>query len=296
MENYKDILLEFIEDETTEEEPKYNSETTYSDDSIKAYLKDIGRFRLLQPHEEIELAREYQASNSKKAKDKLLQHNLRLVVSIAKKYTNRGLHFLDLIQEGNLGLIRAAEKFNHEKGYKFSTYATWWIRQGITRALSDKSRTIRLPVHTSEKVQKLKKITKQLSTKLNRKPTNTEIADLMDVDVNEIIKLQDIIKRYGNSPISLDEDKNKDGSSYNWYDFLIGSESQEREYDVKEQVEKIFQQSNLPKRDLAIFKEYYSSSEVTYQNIGNRLGVSKERIRQIILRTEEVLQKIAKLN
>lgn len=292
----KDILLEFIEDETTEEEPKYNSETTYSDDSIKAYLKDIGRFRLLQPHEEIELAREYQASNSKKAKDKLLQHNLRLVVSIAKKYTNRGLHFLDLIQEGNLGLIRAAEKFNHEKGYKFSTYATWWIRQGITRALSDKSRTIRLPVHTSEKVQKLKKITKQLSTKLNRKPTNTEIADLMDVDVNEIIKLQDIIKRYGNSPISLDEDKNKDGSSYNWYDFLIGSESQEREYDVKEQVEKIFQQSNLPKRDLAIFKEYYSSSEVTYQNIGNRLGVSKERIRQIILRTEEVLQKIAKLN
>ena len=191
----------------------------YTEDSIRVYLQEIGRIRLLRPDEEIELARkiadllqleelatQYESEKGhfpsvrewaelidmplskfrrrlllgRRAKEKMVQSNLRLVVSIAKKYMNRGLSFQDLIQEGSLGLIRAAEKFDHEKGYKFSTYATWWIRQAITRAIADQSRTIRLPVHLYETISRIKKTTKVLSQEFGRKPSEEEIAESMD--------------------------------------------------------------------------------------------------------------------
>ena len=197
---------------------KIGPKGVYTEDSIRVYLQEIGRIRLLRPDEEIELARkiadllqleeeaaQFESENGhfpsvkewavlaempltrfrrrlmlgRRAKEKMVQSNLRLVVSIAKKYMNRGLSFQDLIQEGSLGLIRAAEKFDHEKGYKFSTYATWWIRQAITRAIADQSRTIRLPVHLYETISRIKKTTKVLSQEFGRKPSEEEIAESM---------------------------------------------------------------------------------------------------------------------
>ena len=148
------------------------------DDPVRLYLREIGRIKLLSASEEIELARKILEGGTPGAiaKRKLVQANLRLVVSIAKKYVGRGMLFLDLIQEGNLGLIRAAEKFDHERGFKFSTYATWWIRQAITRAIADQARTIRIPVHMVETINKLKKVTRRLAQELSRKPTEDELA------------------------------------------------------------------------------------------------------------------------
>lgn len=179
-----------------------------TEDSVRLYLREIGRIQLLKPDEEIELARKI-LQGDMIAKRKLVQANLRLVVSIAKKYIGRGLSFLDLIQEGNLGLIRASEKFDHERGYKFSTYATWWIRQAITRALADKSRTIRVPVHMVETINKLKKVTRQLAQELNRKPTEQELAKSMDVS---LVKLHEIIKA-AKEPISLETPIGKEEDS-----------------------------------------------------------------------------------
>ena len=171
------------------------------DDPVRMYLREIGRIKLLTADEEIDLARKILAGGAigAVAKRKLVQANLRLVVSIAKKYVGRGMLFLDLIQEGNLGLIRAAEKFDHERGYKFSTYATWWIRQAITRAIADQARTIRIPVHMVETINKLKKVTRKLSQELSRKPTEEELAIEMGVSIN---KLREIIK-VAQEPLSL---------------------------------------------------------------------------------------------
>ena len=204
---------------------KVGPKGVYTEDSIRVYLQEIGRIRLLRPDEEIELARkiadlllleelaaQFEADHGhhpdnkewavlvemppikfrrrlmlgRRAKEKMVQSNLRLVVSIAKKYMNRGLSFQDLIQEGSLGLIRAAEKFDHEKGYKFSTYATWWIRQAITRAIADQSRTIRLPVHLYETISRIKKTTKTLSQEFGRKPTEEEIAESMEMTIEKL--------------------------------------------------------------------------------------------------------------
>src|ERR1700677_1116418 len=153
-----------------------------TEDSVRLYLREIGRIQLLKPDEEIELARKI-LQGDMIAKRKLVQASLRLVVSIAKKYIGRGLSFLDLIQEGNLGLIRASEKFDHERGYKFSTYATWWIRQAITRALADKSRTIRVPVHMVETINNLRKVTRKLSQELGRRPNLEDLARAMDCSI-----------------------------------------------------------------------------------------------------------------
>lgn len=151
------------------EEPVESPAEGFTEDSVRLYLREIGRVKMIKPDEEIELARLI-AKGDQEAKKKLIQANLRLVISIAKKYVNRGLPFQDLIQEGNLGLIRAAEKFDHTKGFKFSTYATWWIRQAISRGLADKSRTIRVPVHMVESINKLKKTSARLAQELGRKP------------------------------------------------------------------------------------------------------------------------------
>src|SRR5574344_806835 len=167
----EDILETINEPKTTE-----NISSVNSDDSVKIYLQQIGKISLLTPEEELEIAKRIKKENSQEAKDELVRANLRLVVSIAKKYIGRGLSFLDLIQEGNMGLMRAAEKFDYSKGYKFSTYATWWIQQAITRGIADKSRIIRLPVHMIETLSKIKRATIELSTKLNRTPTKEEMA------------------------------------------------------------------------------------------------------------------------
>ena len=172
------------------------------DDPVRLYLREIGRIKLLSANEEIELARKILEGGTPGAiaKRKLVQANLRLVVSIAKKYVGRGMLFLDLIQEGNLGLIRAAEKFDHERGFKFSTYATWWIRQAITRAIADQARTIRIPVHMVETINKLKKVTRRLAQELSRKPTEDELAIEMNVSIP---KLREIIK-IAEEPLSLE--------------------------------------------------------------------------------------------
>ncbi|HEX2182392.1 MAG TPA: sigma-70 family RNA polymerase sigma factor, partial [Rubrobacteraceae bacterium] len=163
-------------------------------DSIRMYLAEIGRVRLLTHADEIRLAKGI-ARGDKRCKDRLVEANLRLVVSIAKKYRNRGVSFLDLIQEGNLGLIRAAEKFDHTKGYKFSTYATWWIRQAVTRAIADKGRTIRVPVHMVEKINKFHRTHRRMVQLLGREPSDEEIARELGVPVEEILRLQEISQR-----------------------------------------------------------------------------------------------------
>ena len=182
------------------------------EDPVRLYLREIGRIKLLSTAEEIELAKKIVEGESKAAaiaKRKLVQANLRLVVSIAKKYVGRGMLFLDLIQEGNLGLIRAAEKFDHERGFKFSTYATWWIRQAITRAIADQARTIRIPVHMVETINKLKKVTRRLAQELSRKPTEEELAVEMGVSIP---KLREIVK-IAQEPLSLETPIGKEEDS-----------------------------------------------------------------------------------
>src|SRR5271166_1447136 len=179
-----------------------------TEDSVRLYLREIGRIQLLKPDEEIELARKI-LQGDMIAKRKLVQANLRLVVSIAKKYIGRGLSFLDLIQEGNLGLIRASEKFDHERGYKFSTYATWWIRQAITRALADKSRTIRVPVHMNESLNKFVRAMRELEKELGRTPTNEEIGRRLNTAEHKIEELKAISR----DPVSLDLPVGRDGES-----------------------------------------------------------------------------------
>lgn len=173
-------------------------ESPLTEDSVKLYLREIGRAGLLDAQEEIALARGIKEGNEN-AKRKLVRHNLRLVVSIAKKYINRGLPFLDLIQEGNLGLIRAAEKFDHTRGFKFSTYATWWIRQGITRALSDKSRTVRIPVHMVETIQRVKNVARQAAMELGRRPTIHELSVILNISTDKLGEVMAAMR----TPISL---------------------------------------------------------------------------------------------
>ena len=204
-----------VEEEEVEEDPQEFEEVVSkglsSDDPVRMYLREIGRIPLLSADQEIELARKIEMGGAEGAiaKRKLVQANLRLVVSIAKKYVGRGMLFLDLIQEGNLGLIRAAEKFDYERGYKFSTYATWWIRQAITRAIADQARTIRIPVHMVETINKLKKVTRKLAQDKGRKPTEEEIAMTMEISIT---KLREIVK-VAQEPISLETPIGKEEDS-----------------------------------------------------------------------------------
>src|ERR671938_1981939 len=178
-------------------------------DSIRMYLAEIGRVRLLTHADEIRLAKGI-ARGCKRSKDRLVEANLRLVVSIAKKYRNRGVSFLDPIQEGNLGLIRAAEKFDYHKGYKFSTYAPWWIRQAITRAISDQSRTIRLPVHVGETINRVKKTAHRLQQLLEREPTPNEIAQALDIGDDKVRQVLDVSRH----PVSLEAPVGQDGDAF----------------------------------------------------------------------------------
>ena len=255
------------------------------EDPVRLYLREIGRIKLLSTAEEIELAKKIVEGESKAAaiaKRKLVQANLRLVVSIAKKYVGRGMLFLDLIQEGNLGLIRAAEKFDHERGFKFSTYATWWIRQAITRAIADQARTIRIPVHMVETINKLKKVTRRLAQELSRKPTEEELAVEMGVSIP---KLREIVK-IAQEPLSLETPIGKEEDS-RLGDFI---EDKEADAPIKTVASELLREDlaevlcTLSPRERDVLRLRFGMDDGrqrTLEEVGQLFGVTRERIRQI---------------
>ena len=254
-------------------------------DSIRMYLAEIGRVRLLTHADEIRLAKGI-ARGDKRCKDKLVEANLRLVVSIAKKYRNRGVSFLDLIQEGNLGLIRAAEKFDYSKGYKFSTYATWWIRQAITRAIADKGRTIRIPVHMVEKVNKFHRTHRRMIQVLGREPSDEEIARELKMPVDEILRLQEISQR----SISLETPVGDDDSS-ELGDFLEDAASATPTDAVSESLLKLHLREaldELPERERQIIELRFGMKDDrprTLEEVGREFDITRERVRQIQMKT-----------
>lgn len=293
MEN-EDLFSTDMVDEDEDEDENENEDTSLSDvlltkgvsfdDPVRMYLREIGRIKLLTAEQEIELAKKIiQGGNSGIiAKRKLVQANLRLVVSIAKKYVGRGMLFLDLIQEGNLGLIRAAEKFDHERGYKFSTYATWWIRQAITRAIADQARTIRIPVHMVETINKLKKITRKLAQDLSRKPTEEELAVEMNISVP---KLREIIK-VAQEPLSLETPIGKEEDS-RLGDFI---EDKDADAPVKTVAQELLREDlaevlcGLSPRERDVLRLRFGMDDGrqrTLEEVGQLFGVTRERIRQI---------------
>ncbi|MEA5512528.1 RNA polymerase sigma factor RpoD [Nodularia sp. UHCC 0506] len=336
-EEEEDLLInddgedEFLEPQSDEDDTKsgkaaksrrrtQSKKKHYTEDSIRLYLQEIGRIRLLRADEEIELARKiadllelervrdrlqeqlerepeyrewaeavqiplpafrYRLHVGRRAKDKMVQSNLRLVVSIAKKYMNRGLSFQDLIQEGSLGLIRAAEKFDHEKGYKFSTYATWWIRQAITRAIADQSRTIRLPVHLYETISRIKKTTKLLSQEMGRKPTEEEIATRMEMTIEKLR----FIAKSAQLPISLETPIGKEEDS-RLGDFIESDgetpEDQVSKNLLREDLEKVLDSLSPRERDVLRLRYGLDDGRMkTLEEIGQIFNVTRERIRQI---------------
>lgn len=291
--------FELPEDEEEVEEVVVEKETSSSDDAVKIYLQQIGRIPLLTAEEELEIAKQIKENNSKKAKEELVNANLRLVVSIAKKYIGRGLSFLDLIQEGNMGLIKAAEKFDYVKGYKFSTYATWWIQQAITRGIADKSRTIRLPVHMIETIGKIRKATYDLTNELNRKPTKEEIAERLDIPLS---KLRAVMKS-AQSTISLETPLNKKEETTRIGDFLIDNSSTSPDTKVIQEnlfteIRKILSQLSPKERDVLIMRFGLDDdgNKKTLEEIGSRYGVSRERIRQIENRAISKLKRLCRNN
>lgn len=261
-----------------------------ADDAVKMYLKEIGKIKLLSKEEEFALSKRI-ADGDLTAKNKLATSNLRLVVSIAKKYTGRGILFLDLIQEGNLGLIRAVEKFDYTKGYKFSTYATWWIRQAITRAIADQARTIRIPVHMIETINKLRKVSRNLFQELCRKPTETEIAEKIGLTVD---KVKEIIK-IAQIPISL-ETPVGDEDGYLLRDIVEDDTSELPEKNMiknslKEDIEDLL--GDLTEREGQVLKlrfGFEDGKQKTLEEVGRIYNVTRERIRQIESKALKKLQ------
>ncbi len=272
-----------------EEAPK--TATPLTDDLVRMYLREIGKMPVLKQKIELELARKVQKGDSK-AKQELVRHNLRLVVSIAKKYLNRGMSFLDLIQEGNLGLIKAIEKFDPERGYKLSTYATWWIRQAITRSLSDKSRTIRIPVHMVELLSKLKKTIKRLSEKYGQSPTEEDIAREANIDVSKIKEILQVME----TPISLNSPVNASGEEGNLEDFISDDENMTPEHMANGML--LGMNINralkcLTLKEAAVIRLRFGldcGHERTLEEVGKILGVTRERIRQLEFRALKKLR------
>lgn len=255
-----------------------------SDDSVRLYLREIGKIPLLNSEEELALAQRVVAGD-KKAKDKMAEANMRLVVSIAKRYSGRGLDFLDLIQEGNTGLLRAVEKFDPDKGFKFSTYATWWIRQAITRAIADQARTIRIPVHMVETINKLLRTQRRMTQELNREPTIEELAKELEMEpdkVEYVIKIKQDIT-------SLDAGVGRDGEDEDSVlgDFIEDEDGATPEESatsqlLKEQVQSIL--STLSDREQKIVKMRFgleNGKSHTLEEVGQEFAVTRERIRQI---------------
>ena len=251
------------------------------DDSVKMYLKEIGKIELLNADQERDIAQRM-ADGDEEAKEMLINSNLRLVVSIAKKYMNRGLSLLDLIQEGNIGLIKAVDKFDYTKGFKFSTYATWWIRQAITRAIADQARTIRIPVHMVETINKLTRVQRQLVQDLGREPTTEELAKEMGMDAAKIREIQKISQ----DPISIDKPVGEEEDSH-LVDFISNDELAAPEEEVarillKEDLIKAL--NSLTERERKVIELRFGLKDgipMTLEQVGKKLGVTRERIRQI---------------
>ena len=286
----KDSIVSSDLDFEIENELEAKSEPVpLTDDLVRIYLREIGKMNVLDTKTEVELARKVQKGDPT-AKQELVRHNLRLVVSIAKKYLNRGMSFLDLIQEGNLGLMKAVEKFDPERGYKFSTYATWWIRQGITRSLSDKSRTIRLPVHMVELISKLKKAIKKLTEKLGSRPSDLDIANEINMDVNkvkEIIQIMEIPLSL-HSPVSSEEEGDLE-------DFItdnnISPEGSANEMLLGININKALKCLTL--KEAAVIRLRFGldlGKERTLEEVGKILGVTRERVRQLEFRALKKLR------
>ncbi|GAB3222592.1 hypothetical protein GCM10027447_09620 [Glycomyces halotolerans] len=309
------------EDSEALKQARKDAEMTASADSVRAYLKQIGKVPLLNAAQEVELAKRIEAGlyaterlkqmresgeeiptqmrrdlewiirDGDRAKDHLLEANLRLVVSLAKRYTGRGMAFLDLIQEGNLGLIRAVEKFDYTKGYKFSTYATWWIRQAITRAMADQARTIRIPVHMVEVINKLGRIQRELLQDLGREPTPEELAKEMDISPEKVLEIQ----QYAREPISLDQTIGDEGDSQ-LGDFIEDSEAIVAVDAVsfsllQGQLQQVLQ--TLSEREAGVVRLRFGLTDGqprTLDEIGQVYGVTRERIRQIESKTMSKLR------
>ena len=258
------------------------------DDPVKVYLKEIGRVPLLTPDEEVQLALDIQkgGKDGERAKQRLSEANLRLVVSIAKRYVGRGMQFLDLIQEGNLGLIKAVEKFDHTKGFKFSTYATWWIRQAITRAIADQARTIRIPVHMVETINKLVRIQRQLLQSLGREPTPEEIAEEMGLTPERVREIQKISQE----PVSLEtpigEEEDSQLGDFIEDDAAIVPPDAASFSMLQEQLSKTLE--GLAERERKVISLRFGLEDGhprTLEEVGREFGVTRERIRQIESKT-----------
>ncbi len=255
------------------------------DDPVRMYLKEIGRVPLLSPEEEVVLARRMEEGNEE-AKRKLAEANLRLVVSIAKRYVGRGMLFLDLIQEGNLGLIKAVEKFDYRKGYKFSTYATWWIRQAITRAIADQARTIRIPVHMVETINKLIRVSRQLLQELGREPSPEEIAREMNITEEKVREIMKIAQE----PVSLETPIGEEEDSH-LGDFIEDHEArapaEEASFTLlREQLDEVLK--TLTDREQKVLRLRFGLDDGrarTLEEVGQKFGVTRERIRQIEAKT-----------
>ncbi|HWB67757.1 MAG TPA: RNA polymerase sigma factor [Mycobacteriales bacterium] len=308
--------LELAEEEEELEAVAEEDNSGPSTDLVRAYLKEIGRVALLNAEQEVELAKRIEAglfaaeklrqadcgerkvnktlrkdydwltADGQRAKDHLLEANLRLVVSVAKRYTGRGMAFLDLIQEGNLGLIRAVEKFDYTKGYKFSTYATWWIRQAITRAMADQARTIRIPVHMVEQINKLTRVQRQMLQDLGREPTAEELAKELDMTPDKVVEIQG----YAREPVSLEQNVGDEGDSQ-LGDFIEDADAPIAAEVVsfgllQRELDSVLK--TLPEREAAVVALRFGLTDGqprTLDEIGREFGLTRERIRQIEAKT-----------
>ena len=290
---YDDLVSE---DDLTDEDLEITAENVdqFSDDSVRLYLREIGKIPLLSNEEEVDLAYRI-VKGEKKAKDKMVEANMRLVVSIAKRYSGRGLDFLDLIQEGNTGLLRAVEKFDPDKGFKFSTYATWWIRQAITRAIADQARTIRIPVHMVETINKVLRATRKLTNELNREPTVEEIAKEMGMEPEKI----DYVMKIKQDIASLDATVGRDGDDEDSVlgDFIedegrVSPEDAAAAQMLKEQIAEIL--SSLSESEQKVVKLRFGiggGRPHTLEEVGAEFSVTRERIRQIEAKALSKLRK-----
>ena len=277
---------EWVLEEEAEEEAVLDTsvylDDDVADDSVRLYLREIGKIPLLSSEEELALAHRVVAGE-RDAKDKMAEANMRLVVSIAKRYVGRGLDLLDLIQEGNTGLLRAVEKFDPDKGFKFSTYATWWIRQAITRAIADQARTIRIPVHMVETINKLLRTQRRLTQELNREPTNDEIAKAMEIDVDKVEHIMKIKQDISSLDASIRDDEEDSVLA----DFIEDEDTASPEESatgqlLKEQVKDML--SALTEREQKILKLRFGLEDGkshTLEEVGQEFSVTRERIRQI---------------
>jgi RNA polymerase primary sigma factor len=286
--NLQELGIEVVEEEGAQRgrEPIMEGESGKSDDipltdPVRMYLREIGKVALLTADEEVDLARKME-NGDEEAKRKLTDANLRLVVSIAKKYIGRGMLFLDLIQEGNLGLIRAVEKFDYHKGFKFSTYATWWIRQAITRAIADQARTIRVPVHMVETINKMGRVSRQLIQRLGREPTDEEIAREMEILPRRVEE----IRKIAQFPISIDTPIGEEDDSL-LGDFipdkdLPGPDEVAEAHLLRDMLERILETLSARERDILRCRFGLEDGHFyTLEDVGRKFGVTRERIRQI---------------